>query len=182
MRSSNDSPARVHHAARRCRRVGASVARCRACAAAWLAYSSPARPRCDCGPHRNAGQMRWTILDLGEMSCLIDVSKLNPGPSGEDADAIGQPRDVGSPCASTRSTTSGALSEFPRQNRSAPLAHMQPRHAAPGAFSLHIGLGVLIAGLLISFSVCRVSDSSTVFTVLSQFTSPACVIDPGAGG
>jgi hypothetical protein len=25
-----------------------------------------------------------------------------PGPSGEDADAVGQPRDVGSPCASAR--------------------------------------------------------------------------------
>ena len=41
-------------------------------------------------------------LDLGELPCLIDVSKLNPGPSGEDADAVGQPRDVGSPCASAR--------------------------------------------------------------------------------
>jgi hypothetical protein len=50
--------------------------------------------------HRDAGQMRWVILDLGELPCLIDVSKLNPGPSGEDADAVGQPRDVGSPCTS----------------------------------------------------------------------------------
>src|SRR5262249_22574955 len=33
---------------------------------------------------------------------VIDVSKLNPGPSGEDADAVGQPCDVGSPCASAR--------------------------------------------------------------------------------
>ena len=46
--------------------------------------------------HRDAGQMRWVILDLGELLCLIDVSKLNPGPSGEDADSVGQPRDVGS--------------------------------------------------------------------------------------
>ena len=46
--------------------------------------------------HRDAGQMRWVILDLGELSYLLDVSKLNPGPSGEDADAVGQPRDVGS--------------------------------------------------------------------------------------
>ena len=46
--------------------------------------------------------MRWVILDLGELPYLIDVSKLNPGPSGEDADAVGQPRDVGSPCASAR--------------------------------------------------------------------------------
>ena len=52
--------------------------------------------------HRDAGQMRWVILDLGELPCLIDISKLNPGPSGEDADAVGQPRDVGSPCASAR--------------------------------------------------------------------------------
>ena len=52
--------------------------------------------------HRDAGQMRWVILDLGELPCLIDVGKLNPGPSGEDADAVGQPRDVGSPCASAR--------------------------------------------------------------------------------
>src|SRR5262245_13374802 len=51
--------------------------------------------------HRDAGQMRWVILDLGELPCLIDVSKLNPGPSGEDAER-GQPRDVGSPCASAR--------------------------------------------------------------------------------
>jgi hypothetical protein len=29
------------------------------------------------------------ILDLGELPCLIDVSKLNPGPSGEDTDAVG---------------------------------------------------------------------------------------------
>src|SRR5215468_5932688 len=50
----------------------------------------------------DAGQMRWVILDLGELPCLIDISKLNPGPSGEDADAVGQPRDVGSPCASAR--------------------------------------------------------------------------------
>jgi len=57
---------------------------------------------CGCGPHRDAGQTRWVILDLGELPCLIDVSKLNPGPSGEDADAVGQPRDVGSPCASAR--------------------------------------------------------------------------------
>ena len=56
----------------------------------------------DCGPHRDAGQMRWMILDVGELPGLIDVSKLNPGPSGEDADAVGQSRDVGSPCASTR--------------------------------------------------------------------------------
>jgi hypothetical protein len=41
--------------------------------------------------------MRWVILDPGELPCLINVSKLNPGPSGEDADAVGQPRDVGSP-------------------------------------------------------------------------------------
>ena len=47
-------------------------------------------------------QMRWVILDLGELPCLIDVSKLNPGPSGEDANAVGQPRDVGLPCASAR--------------------------------------------------------------------------------
>jgi len=52
--------------------------------------------------HRDAGQIRWLILDLGKLLCLIDVSKLNPGPSGEDADAVGQPRDVGSPCASAR--------------------------------------------------------------------------------
>jgi len=78
------------------------VAACGAGAAAWLASSSPVRPRCDCGPHRDAGQMRWVILDLGELPCLIDISKLNPGPSGEDADAVGQPRDVGSPCASAR--------------------------------------------------------------------------------
>ena len=39
--------------------------------------------------HRDAGQMRWLILDLGKLLCLIDVSKLNPGPSGEDADAVG---------------------------------------------------------------------------------------------
>jgi len=45
-----------------------------------------ARPRCDCGPHRDAGQMRRAILDLGELPFLMDVSKLNPGPSGEDAD------------------------------------------------------------------------------------------------
>ena len=57
---------------------------------------------CDCGPHRDVGQMRYVILDLGELPCLIDISKLNPGPSGEDADAVGQPRDVGSPCASAR--------------------------------------------------------------------------------
>ena len=88
----------VHHASRR----GRGLAACGAGAAAWLASSSPARPRCDCGPHRDAGQMRWLILDLGELPCLIDISKLNPGPSGEDADAVGQPRDVGSPCASAR--------------------------------------------------------------------------------
>jgi len=41
--------------------------------------------------------MRCVVLDLGELPCLMDVSKLNPGPSGEDADAVGQPRDVGSP-------------------------------------------------------------------------------------
>ena len=41
--------------------------------------------------------MRWVTLDLGELPCLMDISKLNPGPSGEDADAFGQPRDVGSP-------------------------------------------------------------------------------------
>jgi hypothetical protein len=35
---------------------------------------------------RDAGQMRWVILDLGELSCLIDVIKLYPGPSGEDAE------------------------------------------------------------------------------------------------
>ena len=57
---------------------------------------------CDRGPHRDDGQMRWVILDLGELPYLIDVSELNPGPSGEDADAVGQPRDVGSPCASAR--------------------------------------------------------------------------------
>jgi hypothetical protein len=34
--------------------------------------------------------MRWVILDLGELPCLIDVSKLNPGPSGDDADTVGQ--------------------------------------------------------------------------------------------
>ena len=39
--------------------------------------------------HRDAGQMRWLILDLGKLLGLIDVSKLNPGPSGEDADAVG---------------------------------------------------------------------------------------------
>jgi len=61
-----------------------------------------ARRRCDCGPHDDAGQMRREILDLGELPCLIDVSKANPGPSGEDADVVGQPRDVGSPCASAR--------------------------------------------------------------------------------
>jgi hypothetical protein len=55
----------------------------------------------DCGPHRDAGQMRWVILDLGELPCLMEVTKLNPGPSGEDAER-GQPRDVGSPCASAR--------------------------------------------------------------------------------
>src|SRR5262249_1449862 len=30
--------------------------------------------------------LRWVILDLGELPCLIEVSKLNPGPSGEDAE------------------------------------------------------------------------------------------------
>jgi len=59
-------------------------------------------PACPRARHRDAGQMRWVILDLDELLCLIDVSKLNPGPSGGDADAVGQPRDVGSPCASAR--------------------------------------------------------------------------------
>ena len=60
--------------------------------------------------------MRWVILDFGEAPCLIDVSKLNPGPSGEDADAVGQPRDVGSPCASALGLVDiGALFELPRQ-------------------------------------------------------------------
>jgi hypothetical protein len=40
----------------------------------------------DCGPHRDAGQIRWVILDLGELPCLIEFTKLNPGPSGEDAE------------------------------------------------------------------------------------------------
>ena len=35
---------------------------------------------CDCGPHRDVGQMRWVILDLGELPCLIDVSKIESGP------------------------------------------------------------------------------------------------------
>jgi hypothetical protein len=60
--------------------------------------------------------MRWVILDLGELSCLIGINKLNPGPSGEDADAVGQPRDVGSPCASALGRVDiGALPELPRQ-------------------------------------------------------------------
>ena len=65
--------------------------------------------------HRDAGQIRWLILDLGKLLCLIDVSKLNPGPSGEDADAVGQPRDVGSPCASARQdwSTSGLYLNSP---------------------------------------------------------------------
>ena len=58
--------------------------------------------KCDCGPHRNDGQTRWLILDLGELPCLINLSKLNPGPSGEDSDTVGQPRDVRSSCAGTR--------------------------------------------------------------------------------
>jgi hypothetical protein len=71
--------------------------------------------------------MRWVILDLGELLCLIDVSKLNPGPSGEDADAVGQPRDVGSPCASALGlvATSGLYLNSPDKNRSTPLARMQ---------------------------------------------------------
>jgi hypothetical protein len=46
-----------------------------------VSNSSPERPRCDCGPHRNDVQMRWLILDLGELPCLINLSKLNQGPS-----------------------------------------------------------------------------------------------------
>jgi hypothetical protein len=33
-------------------------------AAAWLASSSLARQRCDCEPHRNAGDMCRTILNF----------------------------------------------------------------------------------------------------------------------
>jgi hypothetical protein len=29
----------------------------------------------DCGPHGDAGQMRWVILDLGELPCLIEVTE-----------------------------------------------------------------------------------------------------------
>src|SRR5262249_2742017 len=90
--------------------------------------SSPGAPRCDCGPHRDAGQMRWVLLDLGELPCLMDISKLNPGPSGEDADAVGQPRDVGSPCSApvrAGMVDIGALSELPPTKACAPLARMQ---------------------------------------------------------
>jgi hypothetical protein len=68
-----------------------------------LVSSSPPRAHdATVGRTRDAGQMRWVILDLRELPCLIDASKLNPGPSGEDADAVGQPRDVGSRCAGFR--------------------------------------------------------------------------------
>jgi hypothetical protein len=60
--------------------------------------------------------MRWVILDLGELPCLIDVSKLNPGPSGEDADSVGQPRDVGSPRAGFRLVDIRGLPEPPDKN------------------------------------------------------------------
>ena len=44
--------------------------------------------------------MRWVILDFGELPRLGRQSiNLNPGPSGEDADAVGQPLDVGSTCS-----------------------------------------------------------------------------------
>jgi len=63
--------------------------------------------------------MRWVILDLGELPCLIDVSKLNPGPSGEDADAgrsnlAMSDRLVRRQCA-LGLVDIGALSELPRQ-------------------------------------------------------------------
>jgi hypothetical protein len=37
-------------------------------------------PRCDCGPHRDAGEMRRVILDLGELPCLIDCQQIESGP------------------------------------------------------------------------------------------------------
>src|SRR5262249_15466078 len=53
---------------------------------------------------KRAGKTRtlMPLWDSSGESRLIDVTKLNPGPSGEDADAVGQPRDVGSPCANAR--------------------------------------------------------------------------------
>ena len=53
-------------------------------AAAWLASSSPARPRCDCGPHRDAGQMRWVILDLGDPVLGIERDQRGVGLMQED--------------------------------------------------------------------------------------------------
>jgi len=78
---------------------------------------------------RDAGQTHWVILDLRELPCLMDVSKLNPGPSGEDADA-------GRSTSRCRITlfgasarwdwsTSGLYLNSPDKSRSAPLARMQ---------------------------------------------------------
>src|SRR5262245_29568769 len=84
------------------------------------------RPRCDCGPHRDAGQMRWVILDLGELPSLIDVSKLNPGPSGEDATrSVNLAMSDRLALVRARTGRHRGFIEPPRQNRSAPLARMQ---------------------------------------------------------
>jgi hypothetical protein len=37
--------------------------------------------------HKPDSKCTWVILDFSELPRLMDVSKLNPGPSGEDADA-----------------------------------------------------------------------------------------------
>src|SRR5262249_54195920 len=53
--------------------------------AGWLAPRRAPPMRLWAAPP--AGSKRPAIPALGELPCLMDVSKLNPGPSGEDADA-----------------------------------------------------------------------------------------------
>jgi hypothetical protein len=60
--------------------------------------------------------LTWRTAQFNTM-----VNDLNPGPSGEDADSIGQPCDVGSPHpARVRAGIGrhGALRHLPRQGRS----------------------------------------------------------------
>ena len=67
----------------------------------WLA---PRRRAHDATVGRTVALAKYagSSLILANCLCLIEVTKLNPGPSGEDADAVGQPRDVGSRCAGFR--------------------------------------------------------------------------------
>ena len=110
--------------------------------------------------------MRWVILDLGELPCLIDVSKLNPGPSGEDADAVGQPRDVGSPCASALGLVDiGALSELSRQKTG--LLHWRAR-SAPSALG---GVCMSITPYLDEFDAD--SETKRVLAVALEMTRVA---------